>query len=153
MGAKLSAGGGADGKYPANAEKNVTPFVDVMLVLLIIFMIAAPLSTVSVPVELPPAAANPTEERPPKPVFVSIEKDGTIYVGDKAVVAAALPDQLRAQLADSTDERIYLRADQTLTYRTVMDVMNVLQNAGFYKVGLVAEEIPELAGGGAASGS
>jgi biopolymer transport protein ExbD len=147
MGAKLSASPGAAGQYPANSEMNVTPFVDVMLVLLIIFMIAAPLSTVSVPVELPPAAANPTEERPPKPVFVSIEKDGTIYLGDKSVSAEALPGQLRAQLADSTDERIYLRADQTLTYRVVMDVMNVLQNAGFYKVGLVAEEIPDLSGG------
>jgi TonB system transport protein ExbD (group 1) len=132
---------------------NVTPFVDVMLVLLIIFMIAAPLSTVSVPVELPPASANPTEERPPKPVFVSIAKDGKIFIGDEAVEKQSLPQLLRAKMADSTDERIYLRADQTLTYRTVMDVMNVLQDAGFYKVGLVAEEMLDSPKAGAASGS
>ena len=149
MGAKLSAApGGSGGDYPANSEMNVTPFVDVMLVLLIIFMIAAPLSTVAVPVELPPASANPTEERPPKPVFVSIEKDGTLYVGEEQVSQELLPELLRAKMQDSTDERIYLRADQTLTYRKVMDVMNVLQNAGFFKVGLVAEELTDVAAGG-----
>jgi TonB system transport protein ExbD (group 1) len=144
MGAKVSAPSGGN-PYPANAEMNVTPFVDVMLVLLIIFMIAAPLSTVSVPVELPPASSKPTEEKPPKPVFVSIEKDGKVYVGDENVTMAALPDKLRSKMENSTDERVYLRADQTLTYRQVMDVMNLLQDSGFYRVGLVAEEIADVA--------
>jgi biopolymer transport protein ExbD len=98
-----------------------------------------------VPVELPPAAAKPNEERPPKPVFVSIEKDGTVYLMEEAVPLQALPDKLRAKMANSTDERIYLRADQNLAYRVVMNVMNVLQDSGFYKVGLVAEELPDMA--------
>jgi biopolymer transport protein ExbD len=145
MGAKLAGGGGGGNPYPANSEMNVTPFVDVMLVLLIIFMIAAPLSTVSVPVELPPASAKPNEEKPPKPIFVSIEKDGTVYVDNDKVAMNVLPDKLRAKLQNSSDERIYLRADQNLAYKTVMNVMNVLQDSGFYKVGLVAEERPDVA--------
>ena len=150
MGVKLSPmpGGASGGDFPANSEMNVTPFVDVMLVLLIIFMIAAPLSTVSVPVELPPASANPTEERPPKPVFVSIEKDGKLFVGDEPVQMETLTAVLRTKLQESTDERVYLRADQTLTYRSVMDVMNLLQESGFYKVGLVAEDVADLAQAG-----
>jgi biopolymer transport protein ExbD len=139
MAAKL-AGGGADA-FPANAEMNVTPFVDVMLVLLIIFMIAAPLSTVTVPVELPPATTKPAEAQPPRdPVFVSLEKSGALYVMDRETPLAELPARLRDRTAGDVNERIYLRADQSLPYRRVMQVMNVMQDAGFYRVGLVAEE-------------
>jgi len=142
MGAQLSASPqGGRNPYPANSEMNVTPFVDVMLVLLIIFMIAAPLSTVSVPVELPPATTKPLEVKQQDPVFVTIEKDGSVYVMNEKVSMADLPDKLRAKMQDNPDERIYLRADQNLMYRKVMDVMNLLQDSGFFKVGLVAEEV------------
>ena len=141
MAAKLGDTGGNGNPYPANSEMNVTPFVDVMLVLLIIFMIAAPLSTVTVPVELPPATTKPEEHKAPDPVFVSIEKDGDIYVMEERIPLAELPAKLRERTHDDTSERIFLRADQSLAYRVVMQVMNVMQDAGFLRVGLVAEEI------------
>jgi biopolymer transport protein ExbD len=141
MGAKLGAPAGADA-FPANSEMNVTPFVDVMLVLLIIFMIAAPLSTVTVPVELPPATTKPANaDKPPDPVFVSLDESGALYVMNRETPLAELPARLRGETAGDVNERIYLRADQGLPYRRVMQVMNVLQDAGFYRVGLVAEEI------------
>ena len=141
MGAKLPNSGAA-GDFPANCEMNVTPFVDVMLVLLIIFMIAAPLSTVTVPVELPPATAKPAlADKPRDPIFVSLEKSGALYVMDDEVPLAELPARLRVKTGGDPNERIYLRADQSLAYRRVMQVMNVMQDAGFYRVGLVAEEL------------
>ena len=145
MAAKLGDTGGSQNPYPTNSEMNVTPFVDVMLVLLIIFMIAAPLSTVTVPVELPPATTKPEENKSPDPVFVSIEKDGDIYVMEERIPLAELPAKLRERTHDNTAERIFLRADQSLAYRVVMQVMNVMQDAGFLKVGLVAEEIEPAA--------
>jgi biopolymer transport protein ExbD len=141
MAAKVGDTGGNGNPYPANSEMNVTPFVDVMLVLLIIFMIAAPLSTVTVPVELPPATTKPEEQKAPDPVFVSIEKDGDIYVMEERIPLVDLPAKLREKTHDNTSERIFLRADQSLAYRVVMQVMNVMQDAGYLKVGLVAEEI------------
>ncbi len=141
MAVKVGDTGGSGNPYPANSEMNVTPFVDVMLVLLIIFMIAAPLSTVTVPVELPPATSKPEEHKAADPVFVSIEKDGDIYVMEERIALAELPAKLREKTHDNTSERIFLRADQSLAYRVVMQVMNVMQDAGFLKVGLVAEEI------------
>jgi TonB system transport protein ExbD (group 1) len=145
MAAKLGDTGGSANPYPTNSEMNVTPFVDVMLVLLIIFMIAAPLSTVTVPVELPPATTKPEENKAPDPVFVSIEKDGDIYVMEERIPLADLPAKLREKTHDNTAERIFLRADQSLAYRVVMQVMNVMQDAGYLKVGLVAEEIEPAA--------
>jgi len=145
MAAKVGDTGGNGNPYPTNSEMNVTPFVDVMLVLLIIFMIAAPLSTVTVPVELPPATSKPEETKAADPVFVSIEKDGDIYVMEERVPLAQLPAKLREKTHDNTSERIFLRADQSLAYRVVMQVMNVMQDAGFLKVGLVAEEIEPAA--------
>ena len=141
MGAKPTGVTG-DASFPANSEMNVTPFVDVMLVLLIIFMIAAPLSTVTVPVELPPATAKPADvQKPRDPIFVSLEKNGALYLMDAETPLGELPARLREKTAGDVNERIYLRADQSLPYRRVMQVMNVLQDAGFYRVGLVAEEI------------
>jgi TolR protein len=146
MGAKVGdTGGNGSNPYPSNSEMNVTPFVDVMLVLLIIFMIAAPLSTVTVPVELPPATSKPEEQKAADPIFVSIEKSGDIYVMEEKISLATLPDKLRERAQNNTNERIFLRADQNLAYRVVMQVMNVMQDAGFYKVGLVAEEIEQTA--------
>jgi biopolymer transport protein ExbD len=94
-----------------------------------------------VPVELPPATTKPVEVKTPDPIFVSIEKDGTVYVMNEKVTMAELPIKLKEKLQGSPEERIYLRADQNLMYRKVMDVMNLLQDSGFFKVGLVAEEV------------
>ena len=142
MAAQL-AGPGAGGKYSIkqNSEINVTPFVDVMLVLLIIFMVAAPLASVSVPIELPTAVAPPTTT-PPKPIYISIQKDGSLFVGNfrssKDDMAADLKKQIVKR--DPTKERIYIRADKQARYGAFMDVMIKLQDNGFYQVALVGED-------------
>ncbi|MEQ7156766.1 biopolymer transporter ExbD [Brevundimonas aurifodinae] len=141
MGAKLSSGGGGKGVVEANSEINVTPFVDIMLVLLIIFMVAAPLATVSVEVKLPRAVAPP-QENPPKPVFISIQNDGDVFLGDFRTSAASLGDDLRVQIRtrNPEEERIYIRADTQTRYGDFMQVMNALQDNGFYSVALVGED-------------
>ena len=122
-----------------NAEINVTPFVDVMLVLLIIFMVALPVSTVSVKVDLPRAQAAPERTQPP--VVVTLALDGRLYVGDRATTLAALPAAAAAALGPQpTAQRIYLRADEGVRYGDLMGVMNRLRGEGFEKVALVAEE-------------
>ena len=143
MGAKLSSSGG-DNKYQeeANSTINVTPFVDVMLVLLIIFMVAAPLAAVTVKVELPPAVAKPTTN-PPKPVYISIQPNGRLFIQDFPTDVATLGDDLRRQLGarrNPTKERIYIRADKDVMYGDFMGVMNQLQDNGFYSVALVGED-------------
>jgi len=118
---------------------NVTPFIDVMLVLLIIFMVAAPLATVDVPVDLP--SSNPArQQRPDKPVFLTVKTDLTLAIGDDAVTPAALPAALDAATGSNKDERIFLRADRAVPYGDVMQVMNVLRGAGYLKVALVGLE-------------
>lgn len=120
-------------------EINVTPFIDVMLVLLIIFMVAAPLATVDVNVNLPSSNAKQAP-RPDKPVFLSIKADGEMLLGDTAVTLATLgPEVNRATLSD-TDQRIFLRADKSITYDTIMEAMNALRSAGYLQVALVGAE-------------
>lgn len=121
-----------------NAEINVTPFVDVMLVLLIIFMVALPVSTVSVKVDLPQAQAAPTPAQ--APVIVTLTLAGKVYVGEHPVSLEALPAVVAAGAgANPTEQRIYLRADEEVSYRALMGVMNRLRANGFEKVGLVGE--------------
>ena len=141
MGAKVGGDENKSSKnYSENAEINVVPFVDVMLVLLIIFMVAAPLATVNVQVDLPPSNAEPTPN-PKDPVFVSIQKTGQIFLGDNETTIEALgPAMMERTLVDS-ENRIMVRADRDVIYGNVMRVMNVLQDNGFYKVALVAEEV------------
>jgi biopolymer transport protein ExbD len=141
MAAKLSSGGGGRYHIEANSEINVTPFVDVMLVLLIIFMVAAPLATVSVPVELPIAVAKP-QVNPPKPVYISIQNDGDVFVGDFRSDAGSLGQDLTDQIGtrNPADERIFIRGDQNVRYGDFMQVMNALQDNGFYSVALVGED-------------
>ncbi len=141
MAAKLSSGGGGRYHIEANSEINVTPFVDVMLVLLIIFMVAAPLSTVSVPVELPIAVAKP-QVNPPKPVYISIQNDGDVFVGDFRSDVGSLGQDLTDQIGtrNPADERIFIRGDQNVRYGDFMQVMNALQDNGFYSVALVGED-------------
>jgi biopolymer transport protein ExbD len=141
MAAKLSGGGGGKYAIEQNSEINVTPFVDIMLVLLIIFMVAAPLATVSVEVKLPVAVAKPAPN-PPKPFFVSIQANSRVYIGDNEVDIDAVGTELLGLIGNKTpsDERIFIRSDQTTRYGDFMQVMNSLQDSGFYSVALVGED-------------
>jgi biopolymer transport protein ExbD len=139
MAAKLSGSGGGGG-IEQNADINVTPFVDVMLVLLIIFMVAAPLATVSVKLDLPQAVVVQKSKDPPKPIYISIQKGGSVYIGDAPTTLDLLGDDLRHQLngkRDPTKERIFIRADKDTIYGDFLGVMDKLQDNGFYSVALV----------------
>ena len=117
-------------------EINVTPFIDVMLVLLIIFMVAAPLATVDVRVELPASTAQP-QPRPDKPVFLTIAADSSLDLGDAPVARDALAAALDAATSQDRDQRVFLRADKGVPYGDVMAVLNLLRAAGYLKIGLV----------------
>jgi biopolymer transport protein ExbD len=121
---------------------NVTPFIDVMLVLLIIFMVAAPLATVDVPVDLPSSTA-PQQQRPPKPVYVTVKADGSLAIGDTAVTRDALPGAIAAATGGNKEERIFVRGDRAVPYGSVMELMNVLRDAGYLKIALVGMESRE----------
>ena len=118
---------------------NVTPMLDVMLVLLIIFMVAAPLATVAVPVNLPESNA-PADPRPDTPIYLSIRPDSTLALGDADVTMAQLGAALAAETGGDIDTRIYIRGDRTVSYGTLMEVMNVLRAEGYTQVGLVGLE-------------
>jgi len=122
-----------------NHEINVTPFIDVMLVLLIIFMVAAPLATVDVPVDLP-ASAAPAQPRPDKPVYLTLKSDLSLVLGETPVERAGLREVLDTATNATRDTRIFLRADSTVDYGDLMQVMNALQTAGYLKVALVGLE-------------
>ena len=141
MAAKVSGSGGGKYDLGQNNEINVTPFVDVMLVLLIIFMVAAPLATVSVEVKLPDAVAPPGKN-PPKPVFISLQREGKIYVGDYETTLDTLADDLKKNMGgrDPDNERIFIRADQEVLYQEFMRLMNKLQDNGFYSVAQVGSD-------------
>jgi len=142
MAAKLSSGGGGRYEEDQNADINVTPFVDVMLVLLIIFMVAAPLASVTVKVELPPAVAPPGTN-PPKPVYISIQPNGSLFIQDFRTDLPSLGEDLRKNLGavrNPTKERIFIRADENVLYGDFMGVMNMLQDNGFYSVALVGKD-------------
>jgi biopolymer transport protein ExbD len=121
---------------------NVTPFIDVMLVLLIIFMVAAPLATVDVPVDLP-ASTAPPQQRPPKPVYLTLKADGSLALGDNPVSRDALADVLATATNGDKEERIFLRGDRAVAYGEVMELMNDLRRAGYLKVALVGMEMRE----------
>jgi biopolymer transport protein ExbD len=120
-------------------EINVTPFIDVMLVLLIIFMVAAPLATVDIAVDLPSSTAPP-QERPPQPIFLTVRPDLSLTIGDDVIARDALGSALAAATKGDKDARIFLRADRVVPYGELMEVMNLLRSAGFLKVALVGLE-------------
>ncbi|HEX4555483.1 MAG TPA: TonB system transport protein ExbD [Xanthobacteraceae bacterium] len=120
-------------------EINVTPFIDVMLVLLIIFMVAAPLATVDISVDLPSSTAPP-QERPPQPLFLTVKPDLTLTLGNEVVGRDALGATLEQETKGDKEARIFLRADRLVSYGDVMEVMNLLRTAGFLKVALVGLE-------------
>jgi len=124
---------------PVNHDINVTPFIDVMLVLLIIFMVAAPLATVDVKVDLPVSTAKPAA-KPEKPVFLSIQSDGRMLVNEQEVTQAGLGQAIMAATGSDREQRVFLRADKTITYDTIMQAMNALRAAGYLHVALVGAE-------------
>ena len=136
MAAKLDLGGD---DLPENHEINVTPFIDVILVLLIIFMVAAPLSTVDVAVDLPSSTAQP-QPRPEKPLFLTVQSDLALSLGDDSVPRDGLGRVLDAATSGDRQQRVYVRADKAVSYGDVMDVMNLLRDAGYLKIGLVGLE-------------
>ena len=139
-------GDGPPGKkgaaFSQNSDINVTPFVDVMLVLLIIFMIAAPLAAVNVKVEMPKSNAS-ADTKPSSPIYISIQSRGFVYVGDTRVpsiseIATKLDKEVPVEKRDTT--RLYLRADAGVQYKRVLELMNALRDIGFYRISLVGLE-------------
>ena len=122
-----------------NHEINVTPFIDVMLVLLIIFMVAAPLSTVDVAVDLPVSNAQPAP-RPSEPIFLTVKADLTLAFGNDPIARTALKSALDTKTQSNTDERVFVRADKSVDFGDLMQVMNELRTAGYLKIALVGLE-------------
>jgi biopolymer transport protein ExbD len=147
MGAKLSGPGGDGGKTIAqNSEINVTPFVDIMLVLLIIFMVAAPMATVSIKLDLPPATPPDPSQPQQDPVYITIQETGSIFIADVQSTIETLPSDVCAAVGNPTgrgcqEERVFVRAQPEVRYNQFMEVMNTLQENGFFKVGLLNEDI------------
>ncbi|MDP4031727.1 MAG: protein TolR [Pseudorhodobacter sp.] len=151
-GVTRKAGGGGRrrhrrGKSVAMSEINVTPFVDVMLVLLIIFMVAAPMLTVGVPVELPDTAANALPSEQEEPLTITMTADGRLLIQTSEVAAGELIPKLRAIAAERTTGKVFLRADGAITYEKVAQVMGALNAGGFRNIGLVTDASGPAFGG------
>ncbi|RDE08154.1 protein TolR [Pelagibacterium lacus] len=144
MGMGVAGRGGGGGRRRRGqrnkmmSEINVTPFVDVVLVLLIVFMVAAPMMTAGVAVDLPQSSAGEMET-PRTPITVSVTPDGAIFVGEDAVEASGLVAAVAA-LAQSTEDRIYVRGDTSADYGSVMRVMGTLSSAGYSRIGLITQQ-------------
>ena len=143
MAAKLSGGGGSKFDLGQNSDINVTPFVDVMLVLLIIFMVAIPAATVSIKLDLPPAIPPPPGTVVEEPTLINVQEGGAIFIGERPTTQATLASDLAAELSVPvpTEERVYIRADRTVRYGEFMSVMNQLQTDGYFLVALINEEL------------
>lgn len=150
----------SDDDLSVNHEINVTPFIDVMLVLLIIFMVAAPLSTVDVAVDLPASNAQP-QPRPKDPLFLTIKSDLALAIGNDTISRGSLKGSLDAKTQGDTEQRVFVRADKVVPYGEIMEVMNLLRTAGYLKIGLVGLEgapgagapQPTAAGKGSSAGT
>jgi biopolymer transport protein TolR len=125
-------------RYRPMSDINVTPLVDVMLVLLVVFMVTAPLLTVGVPVDLPQTAAPPINE-PKEPTVITVNKEGEIFIQETAIPIDTLVAKLQAITGSNPDAVLYVRGDKDINYGKVLEVMSLISNAGFHKVSLVAE--------------
>jgi biopolymer transport protein TolR len=132
------SGEAGEDRYAPLAEINVTPMVDVMLVLLVIFMVTAPLLTVGVPLDLPKSRASQLTELK-KPVIISLNRDGGEFIGDEPINADELEPRLAALAAEDPNRIVYVRSDKTNTYAQLMDALGLVNQAGFSKVSLIAE--------------
>ncbi len=147
MGAKLGGGGGGKFDLGQNSDINVTPFVDVMLVLLIIFMVAIPAATVSIKLDLPPAIPPPPDTKVKEPILINVQEGGGLYIGDQKTSLDGLAADLAVVLTKDdptlppTEQRVYVRADRTVRYGDFMAVMNNLQGNGYFQVALINEDI------------
>ena len=147
MAAKLGGQGGGRFSLGQNSDINVTPFVDVMLVLLIIFMVAIPAATVSIKLDLPPAVPPPPGTKVKEPTLINIQQGGAIYIGERGTTLDTLIPDLTARLNQddptipAPEQRVYIRADKSVRYGDFMAVMNTLQGNGFYQVALINEEL------------
>ena len=128
-----------DDDLQENHEINVTPFIDVMLVLLIIFMVAAPLATVDVKIDLPASTAKPAP-RPDKPIYLSIKEDSALFLDNEQVEPAKLGAALDQRTRGDKDKTIFVRGDKGVQYEELMRVMDNLRGAGYLKIGLVGLE-------------
>jgi biopolymer transport protein ExbD len=141
MAVKLNHGGDSGDDLAENHDINVTPFIDVILVLLIIFMVAAPLSTVDVAVDLPASTATPAP-RPDKPLFLTIDEQLGLSLGNNKVPRDAFGQALESITKGDKETRIFLRADESVEYGEIMTVMNMLREVGYLKIALVGLELP-----------
>ena len=147
MGGKVGGGGGSKFDLGQNSDMNVTPFVDVMLVLLIIFMVSIPAATVSIKLDLPPAIPPPPGTKVKEPVLINIQRGGVLFIGEAPTSLERLTADLSTTLAKDdptippTEQRVYIRADRDVLYGEFMGVMNDLQGNGFYQVALINEDI------------
>ncbi len=129
-------------RYTQLSEINVTPFVDVMLVLLIVFMVTAPLLTVGIPVDLPKVKANALTDQK-DPIEITVKLDGLVYLGESEVEVENLIPRLNAITDQNTEARIYVRGDRVVAYGRVMEIMSIINSAGYVKVALVAQNPTE----------
>ena len=143
MGMSVAEGGEDDDEFGESHEINVTPFIDVILVLLIIFMVAAPLSTVDLPIDLPSSTAVP-QKKPDKPTYVSIKSDLAVAIGENLVKRIDLVRSLDAMPDVAKDKPIFVRSDRAVPYGEMMDVLEILRAGGYTRIKLVAlEGVPE----------
>lgn len=148
MGMNIQSGGGGGGRggyrksYRPMSEINVTPFIDVMLVLLIVFMVTAPLLSAGIPVDLPKTEAASVSEKDDKPLEVAVNKKGDVYIGETKVTTAELLVKLAAITGDDKERRVFIKADQGLAYGKVMEILGSINKAGYKKVALITEPTP-----------
>jgi biopolymer transport protein ExbD len=147
MAAKVGGKGGGKFDLGQNSDMNVTPFVDVMLVLLIIFMVSIPAATVSIKLDLPPAIPPPPGTKVKEPILINIQRGGVLFIGEQPTTLDGLTRDLAVALTKDdptlppTEQRVYIRADRDVIYGDFMAVMNDLQGNGFYQVALINEEL------------
>src|ERR1700688_1463093 len=135
------SGEAGEDRYQPLAEINVTPMVDVMLVLLVIFMVTAPLLTVGVPLDLPKTSAAQLTQ-PKEPIVLSLDREGGTFIGNERIDPGDLKDRLARLAADDPDRIVYVRGDRTILYAQLMDALGLVSSAGFTKVSLLAEGTP-----------